>query len=384
MQPKVDRRRLAMFDRGALYYPYIKFRNEQWLKSTLLVVPKVFRMIPDRYHPDDTEEVRQLEKSELVDYANLSSSGVQTSLDRLLSNIKRDVKDDPKFASRFSEDAANRIKRKTGDKFGYQLHSRKASDLLQELKKLKLAWEPKVSDGDHYLEMHPYVGEGIMSTLAVACALDRGLSIVADEAPLHDCVIRYAEDELYNKLIKRRRPDKPQTFKANRSKVELLVYQRFDLSKLTAENIVKLQKEQKTMARFHEKMAEVASSIEPMRDEEQFEKRLKEKVGTVISEWKNSKSSAGSFAKEIFVGGEKPGGDFLKKLAEQAAGPTVAGAAVGGLTTGAILGAVAGLAVALVIHASSSIRSVIRREQDSPYRVLTMLEKSGIAFTAGS
>ncbi|MBN8992418.1 MAG: hypothetical protein J0H42_29620 [Rhizobiales bacterium] len=146
---------------------------------------------------------------------------------------------------------------------------------------------------------------------------------------------------------------------------------------------MKLQKEQKTLALFHEKVAEVAKSIEPMRDEEQFEQRLKEKVGTVISEWKKSKSTAGSFAKEIFVGGEKPGGDFLKKLAEQAAGPTVAGATVGGLTTGAILGAAAGLAVALVIHASSSIQSVIKKEQDSPYRFLTMLEKSGVVFTAG-
>lgn len=187
MQLEVDQRRLAMFDRGALYYPYIKFRDEQWLKSTLLVVPKVFRMIPDGYHPDDPDEVRQLEKDGLLDYANLNSRGVNRSLDRLLSNIRRDVEDDPRFAMRFSQEAANRLKRSTGDRFGYQLHSRKASQLLGELKDLELAWEPNVPDGDHYLEMHPHIGEGIMSTLAVACALDRGLGIVADEAPL--CMI---------------------------------------------------------------------------------------------------------------------------------------------------------------------------------------------------
>jgi hypothetical protein len=372
-----------MSDQGALYYPYIRFRNKQWLKSTLLIFPKVFRMIPDRYHPNDPQEVRDLEEKGLLDYADLTTSGVRRSLDTLLRNIKRDIKSDPHFVTRFSKAASDRKKRKTGDKFGYQLHSYKASQLLGELKEFELAWEPDEPDGEHYLEMHPYIGEGIMSTLAVACALDDGLDIVADEAALHDCVIRNAEDELYSKLIKRRRSDTPRTFSADRCTIELLVYQQFDLSKLTAENIVKLQEERQSLIRFRTQVTDVARSIRPMREEARFEKHLKEKVGEVISAWEKSKSKPGSFAKEIFVGSEKPGGDFLKKVAEQAAGSTLAGAMVGGLTTGALLGAAAGLAVGLVIHASSSARSVVKREQDSPYRFLTLLEKSGVAFTAG-
>jgi hypothetical protein len=146
---------------------------------------------------------------------------------------------------------------------------------LGELKELDLAWNPDVPDGDHYLEMHPHIGEGIMSTLAVACALDEGLDIVADDAPLHDCVIRYAEDELYSKLIKRRRADTPRTFSADRCKIELLVFQQFDLPKLTAKNILRLQNEGNELGRFHEEMAKVAQSIRDMREEARFEKRAR-------------------------------------------------------------------------------------------------------------
>ncbi|MGJ4911287.1 hypothetical protein [Bradyrhizobium sp. HKCCYLS2033] len=373
-----------MSAQGGLYYPYIKFRNEQWLKSTLLVFPKVFRMIPDRFHPEDSEGVRDLESKGLLDYADLSTPGVRRALGILLKKIERDVEADPRFAARFSKAASDRMKRLTGDPYGYQLHSFKAKQLLEQLKDLDLAWAPEMPDGDHYLEMHPHIGEGIMSTLAVACALDDGLDIVADEAPLHDCVVRHAEDELYSKLIKRRRRDAFHTFSVDRCKIELLVFQQFDLSKLTATNIIKLHKEGNELARFHDEMTKVAQSIRAMREEARFEHRLKEKVGTIIADWEKSKAKPRSFIKEFFGGSEKPAGDFLKKVAELAAGPTVAGAAVGGLTTGALLGAAAGLGVALVIHTSSSVRAVQRNAQDSPYRVLTLLEKSGAAFTAGS
>jgi hypothetical protein len=200
---------------------------------------------------------------------------------------------------------------------------------------------------------------------------------------LHDCVARNAEGELYQKLIKRRRPNEARTFAADRSKIELLVFQQFDLSKLTTTNIVRLREQEKSLEKFRKEMTTVAASIRAMREESQFKKRLKERIGSIIADWEKSKAKPGSYAKEFFVGSEKPAGEFLKKIAEQTAGPVVTGAIVGGLTTGAILGAAAGLGVALVIHAASSVRAVHQKEKDSPYRFLTLLEKTGIAFTAG-
>jgi hypothetical protein len=372
-----------MKNNGALYYPYTRFRNETWLKSTLLVFPKIYRMIPLDFDPGDSSEIRKLYESQLVDHANLFSPGVVNSLNTLLANIKTDLARDAGFRNRFSKEAADRRKHSDGDPFGYQIHSKKAADLLRELKRDGLAWDPDMPDGDHYIEMHPDIGEAIMSSIAVACALDEGIDIVADDAPVHDCVLRNAEDEIYRELIARPKSIVPQTFSADRSKIELLVFQQFDLSKLSAENIVRLREERAPLDRFRAQMVELAESIKSMRDQERFEKRLKEKVDQTLSEWQTSKSKPSTILKEIFTGGEKPAGDFLKKIAEQAAGPGVTGAIVGGLGTGALLGAAAGLGVALVIHAASTVRAVRDREKNSPYRFLTLLQNSGVAFSAG-
>ncbi len=369
-----------MANRDALYYPYLRFRNEEWLKSTLLVFPKIWRMIPDGHHPEDSDLIRKLGAAQLLECTALNSPGVDRAVQKLLGRIKADMANDPHFAHRFSKRNSDQIKARTGDPKGYQLLSFKASLLLSELKELNLAWRPEVSDGQNYLEMHPDLGETIMSTLAAASALDDGLQVVADEAPLHDCLVRNQEDEIYDALIHRRDIN---VYEADHSKVELLVFQQFDFRELTPENLVKLREEDQALGRFHQKAADIAKSIPTMRNKDRFETELKRKVDEVIDEWDQSKTRPGSIARQIFTGTEKPTGDFLKKIAEQAAGPAVTGAMVGGLSTGTVLGATAGFGVALVVHAATAVRTVATQQKDGPYHILTLLEKSGAAFTAG-
>ncbi len=64
----------------ALYYPYIHFRDERWLKSTLLVFPKVLRMIPEGYDPKDSPEVHGLQRAGLFDGTADQSSNCLNSL----------------------------------------------------------------------------------------------------------------------------------------------------------------------------------------------------------------------------------------------------------------------------------------------------------------
>ena len=45
-------------DIDALNYPYIRIRNVEWLKRTLLVFPHVIRMIPSYGAPADSEKIR--------------------------------------------------------------------------------------------------------------------------------------------------------------------------------------------------------------------------------------------------------------------------------------------------------------------------------------
>lgn len=44
----------------ALYYPYIQFRDERWLKAAALYWPRMARVIPDGYPVADTDTVRVL------------------------------------------------------------------------------------------------------------------------------------------------------------------------------------------------------------------------------------------------------------------------------------------------------------------------------------
>jgi hypothetical protein len=58
----------------ALYYPYIHFRDEQWLKSSLLYWPRIARLVPAKSGPRDSSLVRELCDSGLVIDAHAGSA----------------------------------------------------------------------------------------------------------------------------------------------------------------------------------------------------------------------------------------------------------------------------------------------------------------------
>lgn len=49
-----------------LYYPHIEFQNEAWVKSCLLLWDHVYRIVPDGYTPDDSDEIKALVDAGLV------------------------------------------------------------------------------------------------------------------------------------------------------------------------------------------------------------------------------------------------------------------------------------------------------------------------------
>lgn len=44
----------------ALYYPYIHFQDDRWLKTAALYYDGLFRMVPDGYYPQDNEAVKRM------------------------------------------------------------------------------------------------------------------------------------------------------------------------------------------------------------------------------------------------------------------------------------------------------------------------------------
>ena len=41
-----------------LYYPTIEFQDETWLKASLCIWDKVYRIVPSTYRPMDSDEVK--------------------------------------------------------------------------------------------------------------------------------------------------------------------------------------------------------------------------------------------------------------------------------------------------------------------------------------
>lgn len=49
-----------------LYYPHIEFQNEAWVKSSLLLWNHVYRIVPEGYSPNDSDEIKALVDADLV------------------------------------------------------------------------------------------------------------------------------------------------------------------------------------------------------------------------------------------------------------------------------------------------------------------------------
>ena len=49
-----------------LYYPHIEFQNEAWVKSSLLLWDHVYRIVPEGYSPNDSDEIKALVDEDLV------------------------------------------------------------------------------------------------------------------------------------------------------------------------------------------------------------------------------------------------------------------------------------------------------------------------------
>jgi hypothetical protein len=49
-----------------LYYPTIEIRDEEWLKSALLVWDKVYRIVPKHHTPNDSDEIKEAIDNDLI------------------------------------------------------------------------------------------------------------------------------------------------------------------------------------------------------------------------------------------------------------------------------------------------------------------------------
>jgi hypothetical protein len=390
MSEKFDR-----FSAGALYYPYIHIKDVNWLKANLLIFPEVQRMVPFDYGFDDSHEIIPftqwgLGETPLLRPANIFSPRSLEAQDMLASKLLEGF-EDPEFLDKFGRKAARSVLSATDP--GFQIHIDKLSyDLRQVLRNASLSWKPAHPDGQGYVELHPRVGQAVMSTLAVACAQADGLDIVGDErsGELHRCLVEKDLKSIYDTwLCEKTMLDAPKEA-TGEELMDFVLGFKVDVSKLTPQRLREIAAEREPIDKLLVALREHAAKIPAMDDGPKRHEFFMQAADKVMTEWQEDRKNLSGFGREFFgTDLTKISSDFVGKatgkLIDTAVSATSAVAAgwLGTMAKGGLFGLGAGLFVGLITHAGTSYHKISKKEKDSPYRFLTTLDKEGMVLRAG-
>jgi hypothetical protein len=376
---------------GALYYPYIHIEDPDWLRANLIIFPCVKRMVPANFTPRDklgvAEFTRSFEgKKPLLQAADLWSDRAIHAQDSLAKRLKQDSKDKT-FVARYGQEAARKL---VGpNDYGFQIHVDKLSKELREAltKDTKLAWQPinpETWDGPGYVEVHPKVGEAVMSTIAVACAKGEGLDIVGDErsGQLHECLLEKNSKRVYDAWLNPTELNDPKPA-TGEELVEFILGIAGDLSVLSIEKIHQISAEREPINALLKAVREHAVRIPTMDEGENRDEAFKQAASEVLDRWDADRRNFSGFAREFFgLEAANLASGFATKIADKTLGAAIAASAgwLGSLAGGGLIGAGAGLVIGLITHGGVTYVKQGRREKSSPYRFLTTLETAGVFF----
>jgi len=379
---------MFMEDRRALYYPYVHFRDDEWLKKTLLVFPGLVRMVPEHQTLDDSELVQQLRQVRnerpLIAHANLQTENVARAQETLGDLISRDMQlDADAYRLRFGLQASRNA---AGSKFQMNL-DKTSFDFGEFLRSAGLAWRPENPERAGYWELHPTIGQAVMGTIAVACAQDAGLSIVApgDEQAcreLNSCLALGDVSEVYHRFVQGDSVRVPASPSVAQTLLEFIVFFKSDVSGLDAKGLAQLAEEREAMHALKSELERMATRIPSMTDKEHLAERLKDEAGAVLKRWKQDRANLSNYAKTFF-GGDKTTagvGGALKEITEKIAIPVAVGTAA---SHESILGVSAGLGIGVIVHAVNTAARIFETQRKSTFRYLTLAERHGVVFSVG-
>lgn len=382
---------MSQVEREALYYPYVHIRDDDWLKKTLLVFPGVVRMIADDFVPDDGPLVRALSqrggRRQLMRRATLDSKPVRDAQKHLVALLENDLAEQGEpFRARFDKAAATALNRKTKSPFGFQMHLGKTSlPLAQLLQRERLAWKPDHPDRKEYFEMHPRIGQAVLGTIAVECARDQGLDIVAQSQDdssreLNACLASTEIDVVYDTFVR----DKPLVSAAandETSLLEVIVYCHCDVSRLDADALVALMDERDALRDLKAEL-EKMTRVPAMRDPVEHRRRLQDEAADVLRRWTADRANLSGFARKIFAAESLSKGiSEVAKAAIEKVGLPIATATTAAAFGAPLYASAAGLLVSFGVHAGFSAMAVRDERKHSPYRYLTSAAEKGVVFT---
>lgn len=352
-------------EKDALYYPYIKIQSANWLKSTLLCFPHVRRIVPGDYVTNDQKSIRPFTTTKGIDGYPLlrnvepKSSASYSEQSRLEKMIRQHAEE---FRRHFSKEVT--LRKYPSPSNRYEIYGEKFKlNLLYTLVELELAWaEP---DREQWYSLHPRLGRAVMATIAIAIANESGFDIVTADNTVHRSVCTQRQEDVFDELTGYLRNEAPRASEGivhELASVFMTTY--FDVSKLSVEQIVELQKEGKDLKKFKNAILPIAGTIPDIPDPTERQRRLKAAAAEINSEWRKYKRSLPMFAL-----------DAIFNITE-AKLPLGASAALGAATY-MPFGVVAGIAVGFTTFAGWGVWEKFQKKNNSPYQYLNRIHRAG-------
>jgi hypothetical protein len=357
----------------ALYYPYIHFRDVNWLKASLLCFQQVRRIVPPEFALNDPDEVSELhgqigaDQEPLIKEEPAYNVAVWQAQERLLLQLRKQPQE---FLNQFTAEKTRVQYPPDGEKF--QMHRGKMYPLVDFLRSQNLAWpvSPMVqAHPDDYLAVHPKLGEAIMSTIAIAIAKEKGLGIVTSSGGIHRALADQNEDLVFQQLtgLAPATPGPAWTQPATDEFAMTILTTAFDVSKLRAQQVAELVREGKDLSAFKKRLDDELRGARLIPNPEERKNRLEAAARDIVNDWQKHRKILPKYALEALIPLQET------KL-------SLATGIIAGATSITVLSAGVGLAIGLAAYAGVNAWQRYQDSQNHPLNYLSKIHQQGAAL----
>jgi hypothetical protein len=357
-------------DRYALYYPYIHFRNVNWLKSTLLCFGQVRRMVPSDFHLNDRDEIKELrDLSNDVGEPLIREEDTGSTRTRQAQSVLMDrlAKSEHTLRIEFTREQTERQYGQARDSF--QIYRTKMHQpMLHFLQSRNLAWPARGAGWDtaEWFALHPRLGEAIMSLIAISIAGAKGLDIVTSEGHVHRALAAQSGEAVFNELLAGEGTNVNQPLHHTTDEVAMIVLTtHIDVSRITPKQIAELVQNRNDLRHFRDRVMTIASRVPDMPDDKEHARRLKDAAREVVDEWQKHRKAWPKAVLDAISG------------SAQVSVPDIATSLMAGATTATTLALSAGVGVGLVALAGLTVWRGAKQQLSGPTPYLSKVIDAG-------
>jgi len=166
--------------RIGLYYPWIHFRDEQWVKLSMLYWKQLRRIVPSYYATHDSDLVRELAGHGLIQNVKPEEKRIARTFLRFVDSHADDLRERYGVQNLPADLAAGAALRVDEDRLAYIHVTKMTKELRGALVQLGLGLSSRGPERD-WVGVHPKLANVYMTALAEDTALRLGLNPVTED-----------------------------------------------------------------------------------------------------------------------------------------------------------------------------------------------------------